>query len=110
MKSKNVAGLLALFFGSFGVHLFYLGRPLAGILYALFCWTFIPTILAFIQAIIYFSYNTDKFNAKYNPEYVRAETEKVNREKIMALGALNSLLQSGQITREEYNKRAKSLE
>jgi TM2 domain-containing membrane protein YozV len=109
MKSKNVAGLLALFFGSLGVHLFYLGRPWMGILYALFCWTLIPTILAFIQAIIYFSYNTDKFNAKYNPEYVKTETEKVNREKIVALGALNSLLQSGQISQEEYNERAKGL-
>ena len=52
MKNKTVAGLLAFFLGGFGVHKFYLGNP-NGIFYLLFCWTFIPAIIALIEAIKY---------------------------------------------------------
>lgn len=44
--------LLAFFIGGIGGHKFYAGRVVAGILYLLFCWTFIPTIIAFIEMII----------------------------------------------------------
>lgn len=35
-KNKTTAGLLALFLGGLGVHKFYLGQTLAGVLYLLF--------------------------------------------------------------------------
>src|SRR5665647_305696 len=40
-KSKLAAALFALFLGGFGIHKFYLGCTGMGILYLLFCWTFI---------------------------------------------------------------------
>ena len=45
-KSKVVYLLLALFFGAFGFHHFYLGNNKKGIMYFLFCWTYIPIFLA----------------------------------------------------------------
>lgn len=54
-KSKVTAGLLALFLGGFGAHKFYLGKSGMGILYLIFCWTYIPSVIAFIEAIIYFT-------------------------------------------------------
>ncbi len=44
--------LLAFFLGGLGIHHFYAGKTAAGVLSILFCWTFIPAIVAFIQAII----------------------------------------------------------
>lgn len=44
--------LLAFFLGGLGVHKFYSGRIGLGIVYILFCWTFIPMIVAFIECII----------------------------------------------------------
>ncbi|WP_041685238.1 TM2 domain-containing protein [Erythrobacter litoralis] len=64
-KSRIAAVLLALFLGGFGVHKFYLGRVAAGILYLLFCWTFIPAIIAFIEMIIYLTMSDEAFAEKY---------------------------------------------
>jgi len=66
-KRKNhiVAGILALLLGGIGIHKFYLGKVAAGVLYLLFSWTFIPSIIAFIEGIIYLV-DEDGFNQKYN--------------------------------------------
>lgn len=48
-KDELLGALLALFLGTFGIHRFYLGENVAGILYVLFCWTGIPTLLGFIE-------------------------------------------------------------
>jgi TM2 domain-containing membrane protein YozV len=64
-KSKVVAGVLALFLGGIGVHRFYLGQWW-GIFYLLFCWTLIPSIVAFVEAIVFFVTDDADWNAKYN--------------------------------------------
>ena len=48
MKSKTTAALLALFLGGLGIHRFYLDESSKGILYLVFCWTFIPSMIAVI--------------------------------------------------------------
>ena len=65
-KSKTTAGLLALFLGGFGIHKFYLGRYVQGIFYLLFCWTYIPGIIAFFEAISYFVQDSESFAEKYH--------------------------------------------
>lgn len=64
-KSKVAAGVLALLLGGLGVHKFYLGRAGMGILYLLFCWTLIPSIVAFFEGIILLVMSDDRFAAKY---------------------------------------------
>ncbi|MEY2669772.1 MAG: hypothetical protein RLZZ577_88 [Bacteroidota bacterium] len=66
MKSKITAGLLALFLGGLGIHKFYLGRGGAGFLYLIFCWTLVPAVIAFFDAIFLFLMDDVIFNAKYN--------------------------------------------
>lgn len=65
-KNKIVAALLAFFLGGFGIHKFYLGRVGWGILYLLFCWTFIPSFVSLIEAIYYLVMSDGNFNKKYN--------------------------------------------
>ena len=64
-KSRIVAAILAFFLGGFGIHKFYLGRIGWGIVYLLFCWTFIPSIVAFIEFIIYLCTSDEDFARKY---------------------------------------------
>lgn len=48
-KVPSTAVLLALFTGGIGGQFFYLGKTLMGVLCVLFCWTFIPAIVAVIH-------------------------------------------------------------
>lgn len=66
MKSKNVTILLALFLGGLGVHKFYLNKPIQGIFYILFFWTYIPAIVALIEGIGYLLMSEEDFNKVYN--------------------------------------------
>ena len=65
VKSKVVAALLAIFLGSFGAHKFYLGKIFMGILYLLFCWTWIPGMIGFFEGIVYLCSNDVKFQRKH---------------------------------------------
>ncbi len=69
MKDKNVAAILALFMGGIGVHKFYLGQTGAGLIYLLFCWTFIPSILGFIEFIILALMDKQEFDRRFNGSY-----------------------------------------
>lgn len=48
-KDEVVGVLLALFLGTFGAHHFYMRRPGLGILYCVFFWTGIPTVISLIE-------------------------------------------------------------
>ena len=65
-KSKLVAALLGICLGIIGIHKFYLGRITWGVVYLLFCWTFIPAIIGIIEGIVYLASSDEDFNAKYN--------------------------------------------
>ncbi|WP_216624661.1 TM2 domain-containing protein [Paenibacillus foliorum] len=64
-KSKTTAGILAILLGGLGVHKFYLGKVGWGIVYLLFCWTYIPALIGFIEGIIYLASSDESFNMKY---------------------------------------------
>lgn len=68
-KSKTTAGVLAILLGGFGIHKFYLGRWGWGIVYLLFCWTYIPAIVGFIEGIIYLVSNPKDFARKHDMGY-----------------------------------------
>ncbi|MBF5043321.1 TM2 domain-containing protein [Aggregicoccus sp. 17bor-14] len=66
MKTKGTAIILAFFLGGFGIHKFYLGRTLAGVLYLLFFWTFIPALLALVDIVVLAAMDQQKFDARFN--------------------------------------------
>lgn len=48
-KDTTIAILLALFLGGLGGHRFYMNQPGIAVIYILFCWTFIPAVVALIE-------------------------------------------------------------
>ncbi len=64
-RNRIVAALFAIFLGGLGVHKFYLGQSGQGILYILFCWTLIPSIIGFVEGLIYLSSSDEGFQQKY---------------------------------------------
>jgi TM2 domain-containing membrane protein YozV len=65
-KTRSTAIILAFFFGGIGAHKFYTNKPLLGILYILFCWTFIPSFISFIDMIALLIMNDSEFDKKVN--------------------------------------------
>ena len=65
IKNKVVAAILAFFLGGLGIHKFYLGQKGKGIAYLLFCWTYIPSFLAFIEGITILCSKDENFQIKY---------------------------------------------
>jgi hypothetical protein len=48
-KNRTTALLLTLFLGGLGGHHFYMGNVFTGVMYLLFCWTFIPLLLSIVE-------------------------------------------------------------
>lgn len=66
MKNQLTTILLTLFFGSFGIHRFYLGQIFYGLLYIVLAATGISSILAIIDLIMFIIMTEEEFNYKYN--------------------------------------------
>ena len=64
-KSKVAAFALAWLLGGIGAHKFYLNRVGQGLLYLIFCWTFVPMIIAFVEGIVYLAMDDERFWEKY---------------------------------------------
>ena len=64
-KDRVTAALLAFFLGGLGVHHFYLGNTIRGILYVLFFWTLIPALVAFVDFIILICMSEATFAERY---------------------------------------------
>lgn len=90
LRSKVMAGLLAFYGGWFGAHWFYLGRKypwVLGVLAVILLFLasraevwwdtpalfvlFVPAIAGFIEAIVLCLTSDAKFDARYNPGFVR---------------------------------------
>ncbi len=62
---RGVAAALALFLGGLGVHKFYLHRPGLGLLYLLFSWTLIPSVVGVVEAIMYAFSSDEEFERRF---------------------------------------------
>lgn len=63
--SKGIYIMLALFLGGAGVHKFYAGKWIMGILYLLFSWTYIPIIISLFDVIIAILKPSDEYGRIY---------------------------------------------
>lgn len=58
---KDMYEVLALFFGWLGLHKFYAGKKMAGILYLVFFWTMIPFFLSLFDFVIGLFKRSDEY-------------------------------------------------
>lgn len=63
-KSRILTGILALLFGGFGIHKFYLEKFGNGMMYICFCWTGIPEIIGIIEGIMYLTESDEAFQER----------------------------------------------
>lgn len=59
--NKIAYAMFAIFLGGLGVHKFYAGKIIHGVLYLLFCWCFIPSLIGFIEGIIALTKTPDAY-------------------------------------------------
>ena len=90
MKNKTTAAVLAIFLGGIGVHRFYLGETLKGVIMLLFCWTVIPSILALISGIIWLLGSNESFDSKYNSQAIQKQQVEVQKEMLDELKKKNN--------------------
>jgi len=65
-RSRVAAGLLAILFGDLGLHKFYLGKALWGLVYLFFFWSFVPMVIGVIEGISYLLMSDKEFENKYS--------------------------------------------
>ena len=113
MRNRLIALILTFFAGAFGIHKFYLGENFAGVMYLLFSWTLIPTVLAFFEFLGLAFMSDEAFNRKFNgaaaPAFPINSRKESSREIAATLGELKKLYDNGIITAEEYEVKRRKL-
>ena len=66
LRNKQVAAVLAILFGVFGVHKFYLGKIFSGVMYLIFIWTAIPAIISIFEGVWYLTQSDVEFQRRYH--------------------------------------------
>lgn len=66
MEKRIIAAILALLVGGLGAHKFYMGKYLQGVIYILFCWTCIPSLVALVEGILYLVETEENFEKRLN--------------------------------------------
>ena len=69
VPDRSIAIALALFLGGVGIHWFYLGRPKLGIVSLFLCWTFVPAIISFFQAITWALTKDADWHMRFDPKH-----------------------------------------
>ena len=117
-KKRNWALMLALL-GTVtplvGLHKFYLGQPLWGIIYFLLSWqTPIPRIASAIDTVWYLAQDEDQFNLRFNSSgedlamQTKLEPQQL-QEVASALRELDQLRLDGLITENEFEQKRRKL-
>lgn len=120
LKSRKVAALLA-FTGTIipiaGLHKFYLGQPVWGLLYLLLSWTPIPRVASAIEGVWYLSQDQDEFDRNFNCVDAVVEFSARTPPTVTngvtaiadALRQLDCLRQDGLISEYEFEQKRRQL-
>ncbi len=114
-KSRSIAAVLA-FAGTLtisGLHKFYLGQPLWGIVYVLLSWTPIPKVASAIEGVWFLAQDEETFNRNFNlgKSLVNNTSTGGNQVSMIAdaLRDLDGLRQDGLISEYEFEQKRRQL-
>ncbi|MFN6515737.1 MAG: NINE protein [Nostoc sp. CreGUA01] len=114
-KSRSVAAVLA-FSGTLtisGLHKFYLGQHLWGILYVLLSWTPIPKVASAIEGVWYLAQDEEAFDRNFNLGKSAAKSSQRMSNQVGAVAdamrELDTLRQDGLISEYEFEQKRRQL-
>ena len=120
-KNRRVAALLA-FAGTVapvsGLHKFYLGQPIWGILYLLLWGTHLPQVACAIEAVWYLAQSADEFDRNFNLATLPTQSSVSTQTAVDpaqvgaiadALRQLDSLRQDGLMSEYEFEQKRRQL-
>jgi TM2 domain-containing membrane protein YozV len=114
-KSRSVAAILA-FSGTLtisGLHKFYLGQPIWGLLYVLLSWTPIPKVACAIEGVWFLAQDEEAFDRNFNSgmSAVKGSTPVSDQVESVAnaLRELDALRQDGLISEYEFEQKRRQL-
>lgn len=115
-KNRKIAAILA-FTGTVipiaGIHKFYLGQPLWGVLYLLLSWTPIPHVASAIEGFWYLVQNSDEFDRNFNVNVASSVSPTATSQHVNALAdalrQLESLRQEGLVSEYEFEQKRRQL-
>ena len=80
-NSHVECGIIAVIFGSIGLHKFYRGQYGRGILYILFCWSFIPAFVGVLEGIHYLTEGQAAYDEELKPKPKKQKEKKQKAAK-----------------------------
>ncbi|MBW4672353.1 MAG: NINE protein [Cyanomargarita calcarea GSE-NOS-MK-12-04C] len=114
-KSRSIAAVLA-FSGTLtisGLHKFYLGQPLWGILYVLLSWTPIPKVASAIEGVWYLAQDEDAFDRNFNFGKSVPRNSQLAGNQVAAIAEalreLDALRQDGLISEYEFEQKRRQM-
>ncbi|MBN3872236.1 MAG: NINE protein [Nostoc sp.] len=114
-KSRSVAAVLA-FSGTLtisGLHKFYLGQPLWGVLYVLLSWTPIPKVASAIEGVWYLAQDEEAFDRNFNLGKLGVKNSLRMSNHVGAIAEamreLDALRQDGLISEYEFEQKRRQL-
>lgn len=114
-KSRSIAAILA-FAGTIsisGLHKFYLGQPLWGLLYFVLSWTPIPKVASAIEGVWYLTQDEETFDRNFNFGKSAVKTTQYVGNQVSAIAdalrELDTLRQDGLISEYEFEQKRRHL-
>ena len=80
-NSHVECGIIAVIFGSIGLHKFYRGQYGRGILYIIFCWSFIPAFVGVLEGIHYLTEGQEAYEEELKPKPKKQKEKKQKAAK-----------------------------
>jgi len=114
-KNRIIAAILA-FSGTItisGLHKFYLGQPLWGIVYVLLSWTPIPKVASAIEWVWYLTQDQETFDRHFNLAQSQGQVTSSGSNQVEsvanALRELDALRQEGLISEYEFEQKRRQM-
>jgi TM2 domain-containing membrane protein YozV len=114
-KSRSVAAILA-FSGTLtisGLHKFYLGQPVWGLLYLLLSWTPIPKVASAIEGVWYLALDEEAFDRNFNLGKPLVKNSPQVGQQVGAIAdalrELDALRQDGLISEYEFEQKRRQM-
>jgi TM2 domain-containing membrane protein YozV len=114
-KNRIIAAILA-FSGTItipGLHKFYLGQPLWGIVYVLLSWTPIPKVASAIEWVWYLTQDQETFDRHFNLAKSQGQVTSSGSNQVEsvanALRELDALRQEGLISEYEFEQKRRQM-